>query len=78
MGRAYGNNQQPPMIRSATESTTDIPVTSSNTTTNGIRYTWTVTDNPDITGESNSVDPGQNIGTSIQQTLTIPVPTHRG
>ena len=50
--------------------TTDIPVTSSNTTTNGIRYTWTVTDNPDVTGESNSVDPGQNIGTSIQQTLT--------
>ena len=49
--------------------TTDIPVTSSNTTTNGIRYTWTVTDNPNITGESDSVDPGQNIGTSIQQTL---------
>ena len=34
--------------------TTDIPVTSSNNTTNGIRYTWTVTDNANITGETGS------------------------
>ncbi|HJZ39669.1 MAG TPA: PKD-like domain-containing protein, partial [Bacteroidales bacterium] len=49
---------------------TDVPVTSGNTTTNGIRYTWTVTDNPAITGESNSTGNGQNIGTIIAQTLT--------
>jgi gliding motility-associated-like protein len=50
--------------------TTDIPVTSPNTSTNGIRYTWTVVDNPDVTGESGSVGNGQNIGTMLAQTLT--------
>ena len=49
--------------------TTDIPVTSTNTTTNGIRYTWTVADNPDVTGETGSVGNGQNIGTALAQTL---------
>lgn len=48
---------------------TNITVTSPNTTTNGIRYTWTVTDNPNITGESNSSGNGQNIGTAIIQNL---------
>ncbi|HAF27849.1 MAG TPA: hypothetical protein DCG75_02275 [Bacteroidales bacterium] len=48
---------------------TNIPVTSLNTTTNGIRYTWTVSDNPNITGEQNSVGNGQVIGTSIIQPL---------
>jgi hypothetical protein len=50
--------------------TTDLPVTSGNTTTNGIRYTWTVVDNANVTGEIGSAGNGQNIGTSIQQTLT--------
>ena len=45
-----------------------LPV-SGQTTTNGIRYTWTVTDNPDITGESNSVGKGQMLGSQIVQTL---------
>lgn len=48
---------------------TDIMVTSPNTTTNGIRYTWTVADNPNITGESSSIGNGQNISTAIIQTL---------
>ncbi len=50
--------------------TTDIPVTSSNTTTNGIRYTWTVVDNPAITGETGSTGSGQIIGSVLAQTLT--------
>ena len=45
-----------------------LPV-SGQTTTNGIRYTWTVTDNPAITGESNSVGKGQMLGSQIVQTL---------
>ncbi|PLX20722.1 MAG: hypothetical protein C0597_03940 [Marinilabiliales bacterium] len=49
---------------------TNITVTSPNTTTNGIRFTWTVLDNPNITGETNSAGNGQNIGTAITQTLT--------
>lgn len=49
---------------------TNITVTSPNTTTNGIRFTWTVTDNPDVTGETNSTGNGQNIGSAITQTLT--------
>jgi gliding motility-associated-like protein len=48
---------------------TSIPVTSPNTTTNGIRYTWTVTDNPNITGETGSIGNGQDIGLSIAQAL---------
>ncbi len=48
---------------------TDLPVTSMNTTTKGMRYTWTVTDNPDVTGEAGSAGKGQNMGTLIQQTL---------
>ncbi|MBU8892968.1 MAG: gliding motility-associated C-terminal domain-containing protein [Bacteroidales bacterium] len=48
---------------------TNLMVTSPNSTTNGIRYTWTVTDNPNITGESNSTGNGQSIGTAIIQTL---------
>ncbi len=50
--------------------TTNVQVTSTNTTTNGIKYTWAVTDNPHISGESNSIGNGQNINTSIIQTLT--------
>ena len=45
-----------------------LPV-SGQTTTNGIRYTWTVADNPDITGESGSTGNGQLLGTQIIQTL---------
>ena len=48
---------------------TNIVVNSINTTTNGIRYTWTVVDNPDVTGESGSTGQGQLIGTAIVQTL---------
>jgi gliding motility-associated-like protein len=48
---------------------TNIVVTSPNTTTNGIRYTWTVADNPNINGETNSVTTGQLIGSAIAQTL---------
>ena len=48
---------------------TNIMVTSPNTTTNGIRYTWTVADNPNITGENNSSGNGYDIGTAIIQTL---------
>ncbi|MFP4024092.1 MAG: PKD-like domain-containing protein [Thiohalospira sp.] len=51
-------------------SATNIMVTSPNTTTNGIRYTWTVTDNPDVTGESNSTGQGNDISTAIVQNLT--------
>lgn len=51
---------------------TNILVTSPNTTTNGIRYTWTVVDNPNVTGESNSDMTGQDIGTAIIQTLVNP------
>ena len=57
--------------------TTDIPVTSINTTTSGIRYTWTVTDNPDVTGETGSVGDGQDIGTVLAQTLQTSVQMHR-
>ncbi len=49
---------------------TNIMVTSPNTTTNGIRYTWTAIDNPNVTGESSSDLIGQNIGTAIIQSLT--------
>ena len=45
-----------------------LPV-SGQTTTNGIRYTWTVADNPDVTGESGSTGNGQLLGTQIVQTL---------
>lgn len=48
---------------------TNIMVTSPNTTTNGIGYTWTVTDNPDVAGESDSDAIGQMVGTNIVQTL---------
>ena len=48
---------------------TSILPLSSQTTTRGIRYTWTVVDNPNITGESNSVGKGQLLGTQIVQTL---------
>ncbi|MEA1887633.1 MAG: gliding motility-associated C-terminal domain-containing protein, partial [Bacteroidota bacterium] len=37
---------------------------------NGIRYTWEVTDNPKVSGESSSDAIGQMEGTSIIQTLT--------
>ncbi len=49
---------------------TNIVVTSPNTTTNGIRYTWTVTDNPEIVGESSSTGQGHDLSTAITQTLT--------
>lgn len=48
---------------------TNILVNSSNTTTNGIRYTWTVVNNPNINNETNSVGNGQIIGTPIVQNL---------
>ncbi|MCK5168965.1 MAG: hypothetical protein KAQ75_03720, partial [Bacteroidales bacterium] len=48
---------------------TNIMVTSPNTTTNGIRYTWTVAGNPNINGESNSSGNGQDIDFAIIQTL---------
>ncbi|MDT8402138.1 MAG: gliding motility-associated C-terminal domain-containing protein, partial [Bacteroidales bacterium] len=48
---------------------TSILVESFNITNNGIRYTWTVTDNPDVEGESNSTGFGQIIGTEITETL---------
>ena len=48
--------------------TSILPV-SGQTTTNGIRYTWTVADNPDVTGESSSTGNGQLLGTAIIQTL---------
>src|SRR5690606_15990856 len=46
-----------------------ITVSSSNITTNGIRYTWTVTDNPAVTGELPGTGQGQMIGSAIVQTL---------
>jgi|GEM_PF-963064 len=49
---------------------TSIVVSSPNTTTNGIRYTWTVADNPNVVGEINSVANGQVIGSAISQGLT--------
>ncbi len=49
---------------------TNITVTSPNTTTNGIRFTWTVVEDPNISGANNSSGNGQNIGTSIIDILT--------
>ena len=49
--------------------TTSIPVTSTNTTTAGIRYTWTVTSNGNITGESASAGNGNDISVPLAQTL---------
>ena len=46
-----------------------IPVTSTNTTTAGIRYTWTVTSNGNITGESASAGNGNDISVPLAQTL---------
>jgi len=48
---------------------TNIVVTSPNITTNGIRYTWTYIENPNVTGELNSVDTGQIIGSTISHQL---------
>ena len=48
---------------------TNILVESLNTTYNGIRYTWTVADNPNVEGEQNSTGDGQMIGTAIVNTL---------
>ena len=48
---------------------TSIVVSSINSTTRGIRYTWTVTDNPAVEGASSSTGQGQLIGTPIVQTL---------
>jgi gliding motility-associated-like protein len=48
---------------------TNIAVTSPNTTTNGIRYTWTVVDNLNITGETNSIGDGLDIVDPIVQNL---------
>ena len=48
---------------------TNIAPSSNQTAKNGIRYTWTVADNPDVTGEAASVGNGNNIGTPISQTL---------
>ncbi|WP_462319617.1 PKD-like domain-containing protein, partial [Marinilabilia sp.] len=49
---------------------TNIMVTSENTTTNGIRYTWVVVEDPNISGATNSSGEGQQIGTAIIQNLT--------
>ncbi|MBN2862065.1 MAG: gliding motility-associated C-terminal domain-containing protein, partial [Bacteroidales bacterium] len=49
--------------------TINIPVNSENNTTNGIRFTWNVTDNPNVTGEEPSSGQGQDNGSSIIQTL---------
>ena len=49
---------------------TNIMVTSPNTTTNGIRYTWTVFQDPDISGASPSSGDGQTIGSAIIQQLS--------
>jgi gliding motility-associated-like protein len=48
---------------------TNIVVNSPNTTTNGIRYTWAVVDNLNITGETNSTGDGQDIADPIVQNL---------
>ncbi|NJK86934.1 MAG: hypothetical protein HC906_14090, partial [Bacteroidales bacterium] len=49
--------------------TTNIMPASSNIVTGSIRYTWTVTPNPNVTGENSSSGNGNNLGTSIIQTL---------
>ena len=48
---------------------TNIIVSSSNITTNRIRYTWSVTDNPNISGESSSTGQGFDIANPISQNL---------
>jgi gliding motility-associated-like protein len=48
---------------------TNIMVSSLSTVANDIRYTWTVIDNPKVTGEASSIGEGQLIGTPIVQTL---------
>ncbi len=49
--------------------TTNISVTSNTITTYGIRYTWTVTANGNITGESASAGNGNDISVPLAQTL---------
>ena len=51
------------------DANTNILITSIFTTTNGIRYTWSVVDNPNINNETNSIGNGQFIGTPIVQAL---------
>ncbi len=46
-----------------------IPVSSTNQTTNGMRYTWTVNTHSDIQGASASTGSGQLVGDDIIQTL---------
>ncbi|MBN1388619.1 MAG: gliding motility-associated C-terminal domain-containing protein, partial [Bacteroidales bacterium] len=48
---------------------TNIFVESNNTTFYGTRYTWTVVDNPEVLGETNSSGYGQMIGTAIENNL---------
>jgi large repetitive protein len=48
---------------------TNINPVSPNTTTNGIRYTWTISSNTSITGASASAGNGNMLGTAITQTL---------
>lgn len=48
---------------------TNIVVSSTNTTTNGIRYTWTYIDNDQVTGETASTGSGQVIGSAISHQL---------
>ncbi|NOQ28268.1 MAG: T9SS type B sorting domain-containing protein [Bacteroidales bacterium] len=48
---------------------TALAVTSTNTTTNGMQFTWTVTPNTNISGAADSDPIGQVMGTSIIQTL---------
>ncbi len=50
-------------------STTNIKPLSTRTTTNGIRYTWTVSSNPNITGATGSAGNDNSLGTAIGQTL---------
>jgi gliding motility-associated-like protein len=48
---------------------TNILLHSNNITSFDIRYTWTVNDDPFITGESNSTPDGQSISEPLDQTL---------
>jgi len=49
--------------------TTNILVETNSISTNGIRYTWTVTDNPNVLNESGSIGNGQPVNSAIVQNL---------
>jgi hypothetical protein len=50
--------------------TTFLTPESIQTSVSGIRYTWTISTNTNISGASASTGNGQDLGTSIEQTLT--------